>query len=75
MRQDTRENAVWKGEEMLKLNTIEHAFLYVENGRIVDYGPRVDKPQIGRDVLVVDAEAWRRVAIVLRFPYSCCLRR
>lgn len=45
-----------KGEEMLKLNTIEHAFLYVENGRIVDYGPRVDKPQIGRDVLVVDAE-------------------
>lgn len=41
---------------MLKLNTIEHAFLYVENGRIVDYGPRVDKPQIGRDVLVVDAE-------------------
>lgn len=45
-----------KGEEMLKLNTIEHAFLYVENGRIVDYGPRVDTPQIGRDVLVVDAE-------------------
>lgn len=45
-----------KGEEMLKLNTIEHAFLYVENGRIVDYGPRVDIPQIGRDVLVVDAE-------------------
>lgn len=45
-----------RGEEMLKLNTIEHAFLYVENGRIVDYGPRVDKPQIGRDVLVVDAE-------------------
>lgn len=45
-----------KGEEMLKLNTIEHAFLYVENGRIVDYGPRVDKPQIGCDVLVVDAE-------------------
>lgn len=45
-----------KGEEMLKLNTIEHAFLYVENGRIVDYGARVDIPQIGRDVLVVDAE-------------------
>lgn len=45
-----------KGEEMLKLNTIEYAFLYVENGRIVDYGPRVDIPQIGRDVLVVDAE-------------------
>lgn len=45
-----------KGEEMLKLNTIEHAFLYVENGRIVDYGSRVDIPQIGRDVLVVDAE-------------------
>ena len=45
-----------KGEEMLKLNTIKHAFLYVENGRIVDYGPRVDIPQIGRDVLVVDAE-------------------
>lgn len=45
-----------KGEEMLKLNTIEHAFLYVENGHIVDYGPRVDIPQIGRDVLVVDAE-------------------
>lgn len=45
-----------KGEEMLKLNTIEYAFLYVENGRIVDYGARVDIPQIGRDVLVVDAE-------------------
>lgn len=45
-----------KGEEMLKLNTIEYAFLYVENGRIVDYGARVDTPQIGRDVLVVDAE-------------------
>ena len=45
-----------RGAEMSQLNTIENAYLYVENGRIVSYGPRIDTPQVGRSTLVVDAE-------------------
>ena len=45
-----------RGAEMAQLNTIENAFLYVEDGRIVSYGSRVDMPQIERNTLVVDAE-------------------
>lgn len=45
-----------RGAEMSQLNTIENAYLYVENGRIVSYGPRIDTPQVGRSTLVIDAE-------------------
>ncbi len=45
-----------KGDEMARINTIEHAYLYVEDGRIASYGKRGDMPQIGSDTTVVDAE-------------------
>lgn len=45
-----------KGDEMARINTIEHAYLYVEDGRIAAYGKRGDMPQIGSDTTVVDAE-------------------
>lgn len=41
---------------MARINTIEHAYLYVEDGRIASYGKRGDMPQIGSDTTVVDAE-------------------
>lgn len=45
-----------KGDEMARIDTIEHAYLYVEDGRIVSYGKRSDMPQIDSDTTVVDAE-------------------
>lgn len=45
-----------KGDEMARIDTIEHAYLYVEDGRIVSYGERSDMPQIDSDTTVVDAE-------------------
>lgn len=45
-----------KGDEMARIDTIEHAYLYVEDGRIASYGKRSDMPQIDSDTTVVDAE-------------------
>lgn len=45
-----------KGDEMARIDTIEHAYLYVEDGRIAAYGKRSDMPQIDSDTTVVDAE-------------------
>ena len=45
-----------KGNEMARIDTIEHAYLYVEDGRIASYGKRSDMPQIDSDTTVVDAE-------------------
>lgn len=45
-----------KGDEMARIDTIEHAYLYVEDGRIAAYGKRGDMPQIDSDTTVVDAE-------------------
>ena len=41
---------------MARIDTIEHAYLYVEDGRIASYGKRSDMPQIDSDTTVVDAE-------------------
>lgn len=45
-----------KGDEMARIDIIEHAYLYVEDGRIAAYGKRGDMPQIDSDTTVVDAE-------------------
>lgn len=45
-----------KGDEMARIDTIEHAYLYVEDRRIAAYGKRSDMPQIDSDTTVVDAE-------------------
>lgn len=45
-----------QGLEMSQLNTIEDAYLYVEDGRIMAYGSRTDIPQTGCDTMIVDAE-------------------
>ena len=45
-----------KGDEMARIDTIVHAYLYVEDGRIASYGKRSDMPQIDSDTTVVDAE-------------------
>lgn len=45
-----------KGDEMARIDTIEYAYLYVEDGRIASYGKRSDMPQIDSDTTVVDAE-------------------
>lgn len=45
-----------RGKEMSELNTLTSAYLYVEDGRFVDYGSMEDAPSLGADVEVVDAE-------------------
>jgi len=48
--------ACLRGREMSEFNAIEKAYLYIEDGKIVSYGPRIDMPAVGRGVEVVDAE-------------------
>lgn len=53
----TAENpdAVKCGKEMQQLDSIDHAFLLIDEGRIVDFGPMEKAPSEGSVHLVVDA--------------------
>ncbi len=59
-----------RGTEMSQFNTLEQAYLYVEDGKIVKYGVSTDQPTITKDTVIIDAKGGGCTTFFLRFTYT-----